>query len=68
MFRVEGNFYVFLAHSGKFDHRDGIVVILVEIERQRPATKKLSPPYKARPKRQLEERIEIIPQAAPLIQ
>src|SRR5439155_14226898 len=39
---VQGNFDVFPGHSGQFDDGDDVVIVLVEIERRRPAAKKLS--------------------------
>jgi hypothetical protein len=64
---MQRDFDVLLAHSGQLDHGDHVVVALIEIERGRPTSKKLSRTRGARPERQLEKRVKFIRQIAPPI-
>src|SRR4029077_1607076 len=65
---VQGDFDVLLTHTGQCDHGDDIVIVLIKIERRRPATEKLPLASEIGPRWQLEKCIEVIPQMAPAIE
>src|SRR5205823_1283111 len=65
---MQRDFDVFLAHARKLDDGDDVIVVLIKIERRSPAREELLLPRAAAQERQIEQSIEVVPQARPAIE